>query len=250
MTWSPLVLGAACSWQQGECSLDQFADAYDWAFYRNAEDHTFHDSLKKLTATHSLLKSVGLRQASTSSYWIDPFSEAWVTYAAKALPISHDLRMNAEQALALLYQNRSKARLHQDTIDPLLLAGHRLDVLGMKVQFTAEIGDFYANALRNVAAGKDSHNDLHEITGTNARLQSLRDAVTQVRDMYSAQWLRENHPYWLGNVTVRYDTLALAIQQKINQMDRLDRKNLPAADVIGFRKIKPGNTTLTPPGEE
>jgi hexosaminidase len=239
MTWSPLVLGAACSWQEGECSLDQFADAYDWAFYRNADGHIFHDALKKLTSTHTLLKSVGLRQASTSSMWIDPFSDAWVNYSSKALPISRDLRMNAEQALALLYQNRGKARLHEDTIDPLLLAGHRLDLLGMKVQFAAEIGDFYANALSNLAAGKSPRNDLHEITGTNARLQSLRDAVTQVRDMYSAQWLKENHLYWLGNVTVRYDALALAIQQKINDLDRIDRKQLPAADVIGFRQIKP-----------
>lgn len=57
--------------------------------------------------------------------------------------------------------------------------------------------------------------------------------------MYSAQWLRENHPYWLGNVTVRYDALALSIQQKINQMGQVNRRQLPAADVIGFRQIKP-----------
>lgn len=250
MTWSPLVLGAACSWQQGECSLDQFQAAYDWAFYRNAKDHSFQEALTKLTTTHTLLKKAGLRDANDSAFWIDPFSEAWVGYSSKALPVAHDLRMNAEQALALLYQNRDKARLHGDTIDPMLLGGHRLDVLGMKVQFMAEVGDFYANALASVAAGQSPHNDIHEITGTNARLQSLRDAVIQVRDMYSAQWLRENHPYWLGNVMVRYDVLAQSIQQKINQISQADRKQLPAADVIGFRQIKPAATNAPVEDEE
>jgi hypothetical protein len=239
MTWSPLVLGAACSWQQGECSLDQFKSAYDWAFYRNASDHSFQTALDKLTATHNLLKSVGLHQAEDGPFWTDPFSEAWASYASKALPVAHDLRLNAEQALEILYKNRDKARLHADTIDPMLVGGQRLDLLGMKVQFMAEIGDFYANALANNAAGKRGNRDINEITGTNARLQDLRDATIQVRDMYAAEWLRENHPYWLGNVTVRFDNLASTIQAKITEMRTVRRDKLPPAETIGFRQIKP-----------
>jgi hypothetical protein len=239
MTWSPLVLGAACSWQQGECSIDQFADSYDWAFYRNADDHSFHDALKKLSATHGLLKSVGLRDANDVAFWIDPFSEAWADYATKALPVAHDLRMDAEEALDLIYRNQSKARLHADTLGPMIVGGHRLDLLGMKVQFMQEIGDFYATAYTNVAAGKRPGRELNEITGTNARLQDLRDATTRVRDLYSAEWLKENHPYWLGNVTVRFDVLARSIQEKINQMRMNGRNPLPTPEQIGFRQINP-----------
>jgi hexosaminidase len=239
MTWSPLVLGAACSWQQGECSIDQFADAYDWAFYRNADDHSFHNALKKLSATHGLLKSAGLQDASDSAFWIDPFSESWANYSSKALPVTHDLRISAEQALDLVLRNRDKARLHADTLDPMIVGGLRLDALGMKVQFAQEIGDYYASALASAASGKNSRTDIHEITGTNARLQSMRDAVTRVRDLYSAEWLRENHPYWLGNVTVRFDVLAQSIQEKINQMRMIGRNPLPPAEQIGFRQIKP-----------
>jgi hexosaminidase len=245
MTWSPLILGAACSWQQGECSIDQFGDAYDWAFYRNADDHSFYQALQKLADTHKLLKRAGLHNANDNAFWIDPFSEAWVNYASKALPVAHDLRMDAEEAIDILYRNRAKAHLHADTIDPLLLAGYRLDLLGMKVQFMQEIGDYYANALADVAAGKRPYRDLTEISGTNARLQDLRDATTRVRDMYAAQWLRENHPYWLGNVTVRYDVLAQSIQEKINQMRMNGGKPLPSAEEIGFRQIKPAITTET-----
>jgi hexosaminidase len=250
MTWSPLVLGAACSWQQGECSIDQFADAYDWAFYRNADDHSFQDALNKLNSTHTLLKSVGLHNANDAAFWIDPFSQSWADYSAKALPIVHDLRMNSEEALDIIYKNRDKARLHADTLDPMILAGHRLDLLGMKVQFMQEIGDYYAEALANVAAGKRPGRDINEITGTNARLQDLRDATTRVRNMYSAEWLRENHPYWLGNVTVRYDVLAQSVQEKINQMRMNGRGNLPPADQIGFRQIKPAPVPAATPAQQ
>src|SRR5262249_5853847 len=139
MTWSPLVLGAACSWQQGECSLDRFKSAYDWAFYRNADDHSFQAAIDKLTTPNDLLKSVGLHATDDYALWIDRFSEAWENYAAKSLPVAHDIRMNSEQALVLLYKNQNKARLRSDTIAPMLLAGNRLDLLGMKIQFMQEI---------------------------------------------------------------------------------------------------------------
>ncbi|HWR14550.1 MAG TPA: beta-N-acetylhexosaminidase [Terriglobales bacterium] len=239
MTWSPLVLGAACSWQQGECSLDQFANSYDWAFYRNAQDHSFHNALKKLTETHNLLKKAGIRNAHDTAYWMDPFGQAWADYSSKALPVVRDVRLSAEEALDLLYKNRDKARIHNDTIDPLLLGGYRLDALGLKVQMMQEIGDYYATAYANSTAGKRVGRELNEINGMNARLQSLRDSVTYVKDMYSAQWLRENHPYWLGNVTVRYDVLTQSIQKKINELNERGRANLPAPEEIGFRQIKP-----------
>jgi hypothetical protein len=136
-----------------------------------------------------------------------------------------------------LYKNRPKARVHADTIDPLILAGYRLDLLGMKIQFMKEIGDFYAVALQNQAEGKRGGREFNEITGTNARLQDLRDATTRVRDMYSAEWLRENHPYWLGNVTVRFDNLAQTIQAKITEMRSVNRAKLPSSEEIGFRRI-------------
>ena len=246
-TWSTLVLGAACSWQKGECSLDQFADAYDWAFYRNSADHSFHEALMNLTKSNTLLRSVGLWKASTSSMWIDPFSQAWADYASKALPVAHEIRISSETALDSLFRNSKKARLHADTLDCLNQAGYRLDLLGMKVQFTQEIGDYYADALANVAAGKRPGRSMNEITGTNARLQSMRDAVTYARDQYSAAWMSENHHYWLPNVTVRYDVLAESIQQKINQMRERGGGPLPPADQIGFRQIRPIAPTAPAP---
>ena len=39
MAWPTLIFGAAAGWQAGESSIDQFKNAYDWAFYRNARRH-------------------------------------------------------------------------------------------------------------------------------------------------------------------------------------------------------------------
>jgi hypothetical protein len=33
--------------------------------------------------------------------------------------------------------------------------------------------------------------------------------------MYAEGWARENNPYWLDNVLVRYDNLALEVQARI-----------------------------------
>ena len=46
---------------------------------------------------------------------------------------------------------------------------------------------------------------LGEISGNNGRCQDLRDAYSALKAEYSQVWLSENRPYWLNNVTVRYD---------------------------------------------
>ena len=48
--------------------------------------------------------------------------------------------------------------------------------------------------------------------------EDLRDATTRLRGMYADAWKTEYHPYWLGNVLVRYDHLAETYQGKIRQV--------------------------------
>jgi hypothetical protein len=71
------------------------------------------------------------------------------------------------------------------------------------------------------------------------RLESLRDSITEIRKMYADGWARENNPYWLDNVLVRYDNLALEVQAKIVVAQQAERqyestKNLPAPEQLGF----------------
>ena len=240
MTWPGLVFGAAASWQPGESSIDDFKKSYDWAFYRNDDaDNTFAGVIENLDRPNSLLRDLKLDNASNELFWSDPFSEAGQNTAAKALPVTHDLRIAAEHAAETLLGNQPKAHLHAETLDDLLLAAWRLDTLGVKLQFTNEISHFYWDAYQNQADETRAQHDLDEIVDINGRLQSLRDAITETRGMYDAGWARENQAYWLGNVQVRYDNLASEVQQKIVAVQAAQRqywntKTLPPPEQLGF----------------
>ena len=238
MTWPGLVFGAAASWQPGESSIEDFKNSYDWAFYRN-DDRTFADVIDNLDRSHTLLAGAKLDNASHELFWTDPFSEAGAHIADQALPVTHDLRNSAEHAAESLMRDRSKARLHAETLDDLLLAAWHLDTLGLKIQFTSEISRYYSDAYQNPADNARAQGDLDEIVDINGRLQSLRDAITEMRKMYIAGWNRENHSYWIDNVLVRYDNLATEVQAKIVAVQAAQRqyqstKTLPPPEQLGF----------------
>ena len=239
MTWPALVFGAAASWQPGESSIDDFKNAYDWAFYRNGEDNTFGQIIDNLDRPNSLLTELKLDGARNEYFWSDPFTETGANTAAKTLPAMHELRINAEHAAESLLHNRGKAHLHAATLDDMLLAAWHLDTLGMKIQFTSEISHYYWDAYQNQADTNRAQNDLDEIVDINGRLESLRDAITETRKLYAAGWTHENRPYWLENVLVRYDNLASEVQAKIVAVQAAQRqywttKALPAPEQLGF----------------
>ncbi len=239
MTWPALIFGAAASWQAGESSIDDFKNSYDWAFYRNDDDRTFAEVMDNLDRGHSLLAGVKLGNASHEFFWSDPFSEVGAGLAAQALPVSHDLRIGAERAAESLLRNRAKAHLHAETLDDMLLAAWHLDTLGLKIQFTSEISHFYWDAYQNQTDKIRVQTDLDEMIDINGRLESLRDSITEIRKMYVEGWARENNPYWLDNVLVRYNNLAQEVQAKIVAVQQAERqyditKSLPAPEQLGF----------------
>jgi len=121
----------------------------------------------------------------------------------------------------------------------MLLAAWHLDTLGMKIQFTSEISHYYWDAYQNQTEIPRAQGDLDEIVDINGRLQSLRDAITEMRGKYEQGWARENQPYWQANVLVRYDTLASEVQAKIVAVQAAQRqfwttKTLPPPEQLGF----------------
>ncbi len=238
MTWPAVVFGAACAWQAGESSISAFWARYDWAFYRN-EDGTFREALANLSRAHALLADQSIAGPLDEAFWLDPFTEAGARYTEKALPAARELRLSAERALAALERRRAQARAHADTLDALIFAAMRLDVLGMKIQFADECSRFYHDAYQNRADRERAGSDLSEITGINGRLEDLRDATTRLRAAYAELWSKENRSYWLGNVLVRYDLLAGRFQAKIEAVrDARDlyreQGTLPPPESLGF----------------
>jgi hypothetical protein len=238
MDWPALVFGASAGWQPGESSIDDFKASYDWAFYRNS-DATFRDAIANLNRAHAALAAAGLERAYDDLFWADSFSIDGAARMKQALPAAREIRLGAEQALVALYSKRSQARTNAETIDDMIFAAWRLDTLGMKIQFAQELNNFYWDAYQNQTDGDRVEADFEEITAINARLEDLRDATTRLRGTYEKAWLRENRPYWLGNVLVRYDNLAGEFQAKIvavrdAQSTYWKQKTLPPPQQLGF----------------
>ena len=239
MAWPTLLFGAAAGWQEGESNIQQFKDAYDWAFYRNAGDTTFRDVLENLDNGHQALAKINVATETDDLFWIDPFTPEGAKTMQRLLPAAPEMRLGVEHALQSLYRNREKAHAHQDTLADMTLAAWRWDALGMKAEFTQEINHFYWDAFQNQADADRVGNDLEEITAINARLEDLRDSTTRLSNMYREAWLREYRPDWLDNVLVRYDTLALEFQKKIVAVRQARRqydatKSLIQPQELGF----------------
>ncbi|HEV2387261.1 MAG TPA: beta-N-acetylhexosaminidase [Candidatus Acidoferrales bacterium] len=238
MTWPALLFGAACSWQPGKSSVEQFWASYDWAFYRHP-GHEISAAILEIVRAGGRLTRDGVGGASDQEFWVDPFSPAGVRLASAAIGDAHALRMEAEDALAALYREQPNARLHASTIDDIIFAAQRLDALGMKIQYTAEIGGYYWDAYQHMADHHRAASDLYRISAVNGRLQDLRDATTRLGNAYSRLWRRQYAPFWLGNVLVRYNNLAALFQTKIQAMDAIigtyrQSSILPSPEALGF----------------
>ncbi|MFZ0333423.1 MAG: beta-N-acetylhexosaminidase [Candidatus Acidiferrales bacterium] len=238
MDWPGFVWGAACAWQPGESSIEQFRDDYDWAFYRNT-DHTFEEILNNLAAANTLMDGVRLEGTHVSYFWADPFSAVGTEYADTAAPVTHELRMDAERAWEALLDNRAKAKMNADTLDDLIFAAQRLDFLGMKLEYTQEMSAAYWDAYMDMSNSHNEYNNLEVISSINGDLQDLREKLTQLRGEYAERWRAENNETWLANVLVRYDALTNLVQNKMNAIAELEGdfsgvKVLPPPESMGF----------------
>ncbi|MGC2646971.1 MAG: beta-N-acetylhexosaminidase [Candidatus Sulfotelmatobacter sp.] len=214
MAWPALIFGAAAGWQANESDVDTFKNSYDWAFYRN-NNSTFRDVIENLDRGHQALAGIKVDTETDDLFWVDPFTPDGAKLMQKLLPGAREMRLGAEHALLALDQSGKQAHANQTTLSDMMLAAWRWDALGMKIQYTQEINNFYWDAFLHPTDAERVGNDLEEITAINARLEDLRDATTRLREMYRTAWLREYEPYWLDNVLVRYDTLAQVFQEKI-----------------------------------
>ena len=129
-----------------------------------------------------------------------------------------------------------------DALTAMDLGARRLDLIGLKFQLAQEISAAYAQAItqeHDRAQSSATNTLLSEISGANGRCQDLRDAFSALKSEYSQAWLAENRPYWLNNVTVRYDLEIERWQQRAEQFSAAiyglqNGQDLPAAATLGM----------------
>jgi len=192
-------------------------------------------------------EDLGAAKANMNSdelFWLDPWSAQGQEVSLKLLPQAHDLRLHAERAIVLLAQARAgNPKLAEpEALTAMDLGARRLDFIGLKFQLAQEIAAAYAQAVAQqhdkTQRAADSHG-LEEISSDNGRCQDLRDGYSALKAEYSQVWLGENRPYWLNNVTVRYDLEIERWQRRGNQFETAVRawhggQDLPAASSLGL----------------
>jgi hypothetical protein len=122
------------------------------------------------------------------------------------------------------------------------LGARRLDFIGLKFQLAQEITATYSQAVAqqyDKTLSNATYNLLSEISSMNGRCQDLRDGYSALKSEYSQVWLSENRPYWLNNVSVRYDVEIERWQRRSDQFsaaiyDWQNGQDLPTAVSLGM----------------
>jgi hypothetical protein len=243
MDWYGVLFGAVAAWQPGESSIANYQDAYGQDFHFDPTGK-INSAEKELMAAEEGIASAKTGMNSDDLFWIDPWSAQGQQVSAALLPNATDIRLHAEQAIILLAQVRmSNPGLSEpEAIEAMDLGARRLDLIGMKFELADEIASAYTKALAQQHDKTKTQvigNLLDEITGGNGRCQDLRDAYSATKGEYSQVWLSENRPYWLSNVTVRYDLEIQKWQRLGNQFQQAIRdwqngQDLPAPASLGL----------------
>ena len=243
MDWYTVMFGAVAAWQPGSSSIADYQDAYAEIFHRDPTGK-IDQAEKELMAAQEYLDNAKPGLSSDALFWLDPWSARGQDVSSRLLPQAHDLRIHAERAIVLIEQARAAdpKLAEPDALTAMDLGARRFDLIGLKFQFAQEIASAYAQAVaqqHDKTKRSITSDMLYEISGNNGRCADLRDAYSAARAEYSQVWLSENRPYWLNNVTVRYD---LEIQRWQRRTDRFQTaihawsqgQDLPAPSALGL----------------
>lgn len=248
LDWYPVLFGAVAAWQPGESSIADYQAGYGRIFHGDRSGRIDQAQAKMLEAMTALASSHAHRNSDTI-FWIDPWSTEGREVAAKVMPNAHEIRMKAEEAIELVARARRENPdlRERDVLDGIEMAARRLDLIGMKFQLAQEIVKDYTYVYEHQNDTKQRaklRNMLDEISGMNGRCQDLRDAYSALKTDYTQVWMSENRPYWLNNVTVRYD-LRIEEWQKRGErfrglMDDLGaNRPLPSPESLGLPPVQP-----------
>jgi hexosaminidase len=240
--WYGVLFGAAAGWQPGSSDLAQFQGAYGNVFHGD-QTGKINQAQLELMAIYQSLDQSKVRESTDALFWADPWSVDGQAMALELRPLIHDMRMHAEQAITLLAQARNAGPLREtDAIDAMELGARKLDFIGQKFETAQLIASLYNKAYTTQSDSEGAKRIgglLYTITGANGLCEDMRDGYSYTRLEYSQLWLRENRPYWLQNVLVRYD---LATQLWVERSLRFrtardewrDHHKLPAPAELGI----------------
>ncbi len=203
--WYGVVYSAAAAWTGADYPRERFDESFDWAFYR-APGAAIAGAIRKLSDTHQAMREAGFPDATNRYLWIDPYSESGAPIYARIEPQTKRIRLRSEEALTAILQARPECRLHTETLDFLEFGARRLDWMGKKVQFAAQISSLYRDAWENPQDRRRVNYAFSRIVDdANGLIPDLRDDAGEMKEQYRKLWLSVNRPYLLNSMLGLYD---------------------------------------------
>ncbi|HEX7956384.1 MAG TPA: family 20 glycosylhydrolase, partial [Pyrinomonadaceae bacterium] len=234
-SWYGVVLGAAASWQAAPLDLAAFERDFDWAFFRHEGD-----ALVKATRTLGGVNAALGINSSDELFWRDPFTEDFqVSVARKLAEKTRELRLDAEEVEETLIRERPGVRRNAQALDSMRLAARRFDHLGRRAQVIQQLSRDYWDAYLNLGDRRRVRGLRRYFGPVYNSLREMAEELTELREAYRAQWLRENRPYWLASVLARYDFAAARWLSRSKQLEEALREydrtsTLPAPGELGL----------------
>jgi hexosaminidase len=219
--WYGVLFGAAAAWQPGSSDTAKFEDAYGSVFHGD-NTGSINQAQRELITIYQMLDQANLGESTDFLYWVDPWSAEGQAVSSNLRPLAHEMRIHAERAITLVSQAKAAAGplRETDALDALELGARRLDFIGQKFETADLIASLYTQmyAWKNdTDKARQINGTFYTISGANGLCEDLRDGYNYARLIYSDLWMRENRPYWLQNVLVRYDLAAQLWVQRSSQ---------------------------------
>ncbi len=242
MTWYPIVLGAAASWQEGAVDAQQFDRDFDWAFFRSDGDQ-FVKAERALGSINSQLTA----GTSDEMFWRDPFTTQFQNQARNLAERVRKMRVSVEETAESLQRNEGRARRNASAVASMKFAAKRFDHLGRRYEVMQRFNEQYWDAYLNLGDRTKVRKLRYYSGAIYNNLREMAEELSILKEDYRRQWLAENRPYWLESVLARYDQMISIWLTKSRAMDEALRRyemtsTLPEPEAFGL-----GTRLVVPP---
>jgi len=219
MSWHPIALGAAASWQEGAVDIQKFDSDFDWAFFRNDGDQ-FVKAERALGSVSTILGA----GPSDEIFWRDPFTAQFIGQARTSAEKIRSMRLMVEDVQESLTRDETRARRNGSAIAAMKFAAQRFDHMGRRFEVMQKFSDQYWDAYLNLGDRVKVRKLRYYSGAIYNNLREMAEELSILKEGYRKQWLGENRPYWLESVLARYDQMISIWLGKSRQMDEALRQ--------------------------
>ena len=197
--WPGLAYGAVASWQPAPVDRAHFFPDYARLMYGSTVAADVASALQDVTQAETVLqKATG--GGTIDAMWIDPFTPVFLKRAQEHWDDLRKARLFAEDAEEHLGRALSLGA-DPTVLDSLVVGSRMLDYACMRLLYAVEITDTWEHRRQ----AKDYPEGAWELMYAGISHSDLLDEITELRQVYRANWLAEYTSYRLGKALSRWD---------------------------------------------